>query len=284
MADKGSKDDSTLCQICNNDNAEMFCAFCESKLCKICVGSHIAEDPQKHKIVKHQDRKRTVVLPKCANHLNERCENFCQECDTPVCSSCVSSDSHERHKFLNILDIFKKKKEIISNDTDELEQIIMPSYEGIIKQVETEEKKVEKEFETLLDNMEKRRKVWHQEIDDIVDAMKKNVCDMRMKQITAQKEHLQTLKKLLSEVQESILLNRNIFESPNVSNSLTYTNKNPSLKQFPSKLELSVPCFQPQAIKREMLQQMFGIITGFSISNKEGGYKLKPRTNAISTN
>ena len=275
MAHKGSKDDSTLCQICNNDNAEMFCAFCESKLCKICVGSHIAEDPQKHKIVKHQDRKRTVVLPKCASHLNERCENFCQECDTPVCSSCVSSDSHERHKFLNILDIFKKKKEIISNDTDELEQVIMPSYEGIIKQVETEEKKVEKEFETLLDNMEKRRKVWHQEIDDIVDAMKKNVCDMKMKQITAQKEHLQTLKTLLTEVQESILLNRNIIESPNVSNSLTYTNKNPSLKRFPSKLEISVPCFQPQEIKREMILQMFGIITGFSISEKEGGYMLK---------
>lgn len=277
MAHKGSKDDSTHCQICNNENAEMFCAFCETKLCKPCVGDHIAEDPQKHKIVKHQDRKRTVVLPKCFTHNKERCENYCQECDTPVCSSCVSSDSHERHKFLNMLDIFNKKKEVINNDTDELEKDIMPSYKDIIKQVETKEKQVEKEFETLLDDMEKRRTMWHQEIDSIVNAMKKDVCDMKMKQIKAQKEHLQTLKKLLSEAQECILLNRKVIESPDVSKSLTYTNKNPSLKQFPKKLEISVPCFQPQEIKREMILQMFGIITGFSISEKEGGYKLNKK-------
>nr|XP_022292426.1 uncharacterized protein LOC111103437 [Crassostrea virginica] len=281
MDPETSCQDIQRCQVCKLQIADFFCAYCEAKLCKRCVGAHLAEDPEKHRIVKLLDKYTTLVLPICATHSQERCKNYCQQCDLAVCTSCVSSKSHERHKFLTIVDIFKRKKEIIKNDSAELEQEIFPSYEEIIKQVKFNGKRVQEKFEEVLNDIEKQRKIWHQEIDLMVNALKDDVGGMQKTQTKVQSDHLNRLQELLVEVRQSIQRNKDLLESLEISKSLSYYSMNSALKRFPPKLEISVPRFIPKAIENEMNSEKIGIITGFCISNQEGGYQLKSQSGVV---
>ncbi|XP_078322413.1 uncharacterized protein LOC144622051 [Crassostrea virginica] len=273
--------DIQRCQVCKVQIADFFCAYCEAKLCMRCVGAHLAEDPEKHRIVKLLDKYTTLILPICATHSQERCKNYCLQCDLAVCSSCVSSRSHERHKFLTIVDILKKKKEIIKHDSDELEQDILPSYEEIVQQVQFNGEKVQEAFEEVLNDIEKQRKIWHQEIDLIVNALKDDVGGMRKTQTKVQSDHLNILQELLADVRQSIQRNKDLQESLEISKSLSYESMNSTLKRFPPKLEISVPRFTPKAIENEMNSEKIGIITGFCISNQEGGYQLKSQSGVV---
>nr|XP_022292427.1 uncharacterized protein LOC111103438 [Crassostrea virginica] len=273
--------DIQRCQVCEDKIAEFFCTYCETKLCKKCVGTHLAEDPEKHRIVKLLDKYTTLALPICDKHSQERCKNYCQQCDFAVCSSCVSSKSHERHKFLTIVDIFKRKKEVIKNDSDELEQEILPSYEEIVKQVKFNGEKVQETFEDVLNDIEKQRKIWHQEIDLIVNALKDDVGCMRKAHKKAQSDHLNTLQELLVDVRQSIQKNKDLLESLEISRLLLYKSMNSALKKFPPKLEISVPRFIPKVIENEMNSEKIGIITGFCISYQEEGHQPKSQSDVV---
>ena len=92
--------DIERCQICDDGIAELFCVSCNIKLCRRCTGGHLAEDPEKHNVVKNIDKYTTLIFPVCVTHSLRQCKNYCQQCDQAVCSYCISSKSHERHKFL----------------------------------------------------------------------------------------------------------------------------------------------------------------------------------------
>ena len=185
------------CDVCDNSIAELFCFCCDINLCRKCIGGHLADDPEKHNIVKNIEKYTTLIIPLCAIRSEGQCKNYCQQCDLAVCSSCISSKSHERHKFLKIEEIFNKKKGIIKHDLDELEQEIFPSYVEIVKHVEFNGDKLEETFEGVLSNIEKQRKIWHLEIDLIVNTLKDDVGCMRKMQMKTLSDHLKNLQELL---------------------------------------------------------------------------------------
>ena len=270
--------DIQRCEVCDNVIAELFCVFCDINLCRGCTGAHLAVDPEKHNIVKNIDKYTTLIFPLCVIHSEEQCKNYCQQCDLAVCSFCISSKSHEHHKFLKIENIFNRKKGIIKHDLDELEQEIFPFYVEIIKHVEFNGDKLEETFEGILSNIEKQRKIWHQKIDLIVNALKDDVGGMRKMQMKAQSDHLKNLQELLLNVKQSIQRNRDILESLEITKSLSYDSINSTLRRPPPKLEISVPRFIPKSIEDEFNSEKIGVITGFCISNQEEGYQLKSQS------
>lgn len=278
MANRTTAQDVHRCELCEENMVDMLCVVCSFKLCKACVGNHLADDPGKHKLAKYQDRNIVLILPTCDEHKSEQCKNYCQECDKAVCPSCVASKSHERHKFLNISHIFDTKKESIRKDTQELEQAVCPAYKGIVEQTKSNIAKLEGGYETLKQNMEKQRKRWHEEIDNIFNKLKYETDDMKKKQQKALNEHLQNLTDLLAEVKETTDSNKDLLNSSNVSKSLSYSSRNPSLKQFPAKLEVEVPCFVSPPVNSDVISEMVGAVTGFSISKQNGGYKLNTQS------
>ena len=110
MDPETSCQDVQRCKVCDAGIAELFCASCETRLCRACIGGHLADDPEKHNIFKNIDKYNTIIFPVCVIHSQERCKNYCQHCDLTVCSSCISTKYHERHKFLKIVDIYNQKK------------------------------------------------------------------------------------------------------------------------------------------------------------------------------
>lgn len=91
-----------------------YCDFCRVKLCILCIGKHISDGNEKHKIVPFQNRKSTLIYQKCRTHPHKICEFHCMDCENIlVCSSCIASDQHGRHKFQEIAEVYKTKKEVI---------------------------------------------------------------------------------------------------------------------------------------------------------------------------
>lgn len=146
-------------------------ALCPQKVCNSCVGDHLEDDPSRHTLVKYQYRNTTLVLPICSTHSSERCKHFCQECDEAVCPSCISSDIHKKHVFLKISEILHARKEIINNDTKELEEIVFPSYTIIVQKEESYSTTLEKDYQTLKQSIEDQRTKWHDEIDKFVNIL-----------------------------------------------------------------------------------------------------------------
>ena len=137
-------------------------------------------------------------------------------------------------------------------------------------------------FEGVLNDIEKQRKIWHQEIDILVNDLKNDVGSIRKTQMKAQRDHLKRLQELLEDASQSIQRNKDLLESLEISKSLSYESMNSALKKFPPKLEISVPRFIPKATEDDLYSDKIGIITGFCISNQDGGYQLKSQSGVVS--
>lgn len=273
MDPRTSAQDVYRCELCEENMVDMLCVICPRKLCKSCVGNHLDDDPDKHKLVKYQDRNTTLVFPTCPTHSSERCKNYCQECDKVVCPSCIPSDSHKKHTFLKISEVFDEKKEKINTDIKELEEIVFPSYTRIVQKEESDAAKLNEDYKVLKQSIENQRTRWRDEIDKIVNKLQDELDIMKNVQLKVQKKHLQKVKELCTEIQEAIKSNRDMLHSLNVAKTLSYISRNSALKCLPKKLEVSIPKFISQPINKDVIEDEFGFILGFSISEHIEGYE-----------
>lgn len=280
--DRKRNEELQLCGLCNRKSAHLVCVECPIDLCKTCVGIHLVDYPDNHKIVKYQDKRNTLVLPKCHTHYQERCENYCNECKEAVCPSCISSYYHQRHKFQTINEIYDIKKEIIKNDIQELEQSIRPLYNSKIQQLESDVSQLEEDYKKLQENLEKHRKKWHEEIDSYVDTLKEDIYDIKGTQQKILNEHLQNLRKRLAEVQEAINTNNEILESCQVLRALSFKSTISTLNHFSTKPDLSLPLFICRPVELDMFPDIFGFIKGLTIVRENSRYHPMTQFNAVS--
>ena len=86
--------DVIRCHLCDIPNPPMHCDICHENLCKLCVGEHLSENLEEHKVVAFKVRGST---PKCPKHSTKICEIFCENA-TYLFATCISSAEHEQHK------------------------------------------------------------------------------------------------------------------------------------------------------------------------------------------
>lgn len=95
---------------------------------------------------------------------------------------------HKKHVFLKNSEIFHARKEIINNDTKELEEIVFPSYTIIVQKEESYATSLEKDYQTL-----------KQSIEDqciFVTNLQNETDEMSDIQLKALNKHLQKVKEL----------------------------------------------------------------------------------------
>lgn len=275
-----SAQDVNRCEFCDENMVDMLCVVCPLKLCKACVGNHLCDDPGKHKIVKYHERNTALVDPTCLTHSTERCKHYCQECEEAVCPSCITSNSHKKHIFLKISEIFNTKKEKINNDLKELEEDVFPTYERIVQQVESDAAILEEGFKILKQSIENQRTKWHDEIEKIANMLQNEADEMRDLQLKALNKHMRRVKELRTGIQEAIRSNKALLHSSNITEALSYKSQNLALKCLPGKPEIPIPMFVSLPINGDLIANMFGNIEGFSISKSKQieGYKQKTQT------
>ena len=92
MDPRSSAQDVHRCDLCETAIVHSYCDFCHVNLCIPCIGRHISDGYDKHKIVPFQERRSTLIYPKCETHPQKNCEFQCEDCGNSfLCSSCISS-------------------------------------------------------------------------------------------------------------------------------------------------------------------------------------------------
>ncbi|XP_055999600.1 uncharacterized protein LOC125655527 [Ostrea edulis] len=275
MDPRHSAQDVVRCDLCETAIVQMYCDFCHVNLCIACIGKHIADDYDKHKVVPFQNRKSTSIYPKCSTHQTEKCQFHCKECDLSVCSLCttISTDKHKGHTFSILSEIYKKRKADITKDSEEIENIISPTYEEMVTDLETQITNLDGEYVKFTTIITKHGEEWHKEIDNVINKMKNEIEEMKIKHLEILKKHLDEIKQIQSLIEQSLITLTEMEESNEVSVSMEYRSKNKEFRKLPPKVRVSLSTFSP--IDSEQIYKSLGSLIPLSFTTDENGYTLK---------
>nr|XP_034317455.1 uncharacterized protein LOC105322040 [Crassostrea gigas] len=277
-----SAQDVPRCDLCETAIVHSYCDFCHFNLCKPCVVDHISGEYEKHKIVPFQDRRSTLIYPKCKTHLHKNCRFQCHDCNNIfVCSSCIASEQHGRHKFVEITEVYKTKKEVIKKDAEELENHISPTYEEIALHLENQLADLDGEYEKLTTTITKQGEQWHREIDIVINKMKTEISDIKVKHRVILEKHLDEIKQIQALMKQTLLAIKEIEKYIEVSSIIEYSSKISEFSKIPPKVQVSLPTFIPKPIAREKLYSLFGQITPLSTATEENGLSLNQPTISV---
>eukprot|EP00105_Crassostrea_gigas_P021693 XP_011440913.1 PREDICTED: uncharacterized protein LOC105337743 [Crassostrea gigas] len=282
MDPHNSAQDVPRCDLCETALIHNYCDFCHVNLCKPCVVDHISDGYDKHKIVPFKERRSTLIYPKCETHPHKNCKFQCKDCNNIfVCSSCMASEKHGRHKFVEVTEVFKTKKDDIKKDTNELENHISPTYEEIACDLENQLANLDVGYEKLTTTMSKQGEQWNREIDIIINKMKTEISEIKVKHRDILQKHLDEIKKIQSLIKETLHALRKIEKSNEVSPTIEYSCKTRKFSKLPPKVQVSLPTFIPKQIDREKLYELFGQITPLSTATEENVLLLNQSNTSV---
>ncbi|XP_065938184.1 tripartite motif-containing protein 2-like [Magallana gigas] len=279
MDPRHSAQDVHRCDLCETAIVHNYCDFCHVNLCIPCIGKHISDGYDKHKIVPFQERRSTLIYPKCETHQQKNCEFQCKDCNIFVCSSCTASEQHRGHIFEDVSNVYKTKKENIEKDTEELVNLISPSYEEIARDLENQLVNLDGGYEKLTTTMSKQGEQWHKEIDIVINKMKTEISEIKVKHRDILQKHLDEIKQIQSLIKHTLLAIKEIEKSTEVSPIIEYSSRIREFSKIPPKVQVSLPTFMPKSINREKLYSLFGQITPLSTATEEKNLSLnQPKT------
>ncbi|XP_062614675.1 E3 ubiquitin-protein ligase TRIM71-like [Saccostrea cucullata] len=270
-----SAQDVPRCDLCESALASTHCELCYVNLCRPCIGEHIGDEYTKHKVVPFSQRKSTLIYPMCTTHGSQRCEFQCNQCNMFVCSHCVSSEIHNGHTFSNLSEIYKFKKEIIQKDKCEFESIIFSTYEAIITEIESGVAKIDGEYENLSEAVIKQGEELQKEIKNSVEEMNGEIKKMRTKHVDILHDHLEEMRKIRSDIHQSLETLREVTESNDVALVMGFKSRNKEFFRLPQKVEVTGPKFDPKEIDRQQVNEVFGTLLPLSTRSVEHGYTVK---------
>ncbi|XP_055999423.1 uncharacterized protein LOC130047839 [Ostrea edulis] len=279
MDPRHSAQDVVRCDLCATAIVQMYCDFCHVNLCIACIGKHVADDYQKHIVVPFQNRKSTLIYPKCSTHQTEKCQFHCKECDKFVCSFCndnlLSSDEHKGHTFLILSEIYNRKRAGITKDSEEIEKVISPTYEEMVTDLETQITNLDGEYVKFTTVVTKHGEEWHKKIDNVINKMKNEIEEMKTKHQEILKKHLDEIKQIQSLIEQSLITLKEMEESNEVSVTMEYRSQNKEFRKLPPKVRVSLPIFSPNTIDSEQFYKSLGSLIPLSFTTDDNGYTLK---------
>jgi hypothetical protein len=80
---------------------------------------------------------------------DKQCELHCEQCDIPVCSTCVSN-KHRGHILCGIQEKLGSKTQDLQRDLEELETQICPRYEEVASDAQTDRAGMERKYGELV--------------------------------------------------------------------------------------------------------------------------------------
>lgn len=260
MDPENSAQDVTRCELCKDNVVQSYCDFCHFNLCMPCIGEHIYDEYDNHRIVPFQDRNLALIYPKCKIHENETCELLCKNCEVSVCSFCMVSPRHKEHDFSELSEVYETKKDGIKTDIDQLKKIIPPKFENFITDVENQIANMDAKYEVLTNEISEQEEEWHREIEFVFNQMKKRVSEFKSTHLQILQTHRDDIKQTQSQFQQTSENLKKLEESNEVNLTIEYQCKNKDIIKAPSIIKVSMPTFIPKPIDREKLCCLTGEI------------------------
>ena len=222
-----SAQDVARCDLCKTTEAQNYCDFCYVNICRPCIGEHISDEYDKHKIVPILQRKSTLIYQKCETHQNKTCKYQCKDCNIPICSDCILTKQHDKeHEFIKLEKVFNAKKKQIRRVTEDLEKSILPAYEDIVNDLELQIANLDGEYKTLTTAMSKQREEIYREVDQAINQIEKEIGEIKVKHHNILQKNLDEIKQLQSLMQQTLDVFNEMDESNEVSAIINYSCKN----------------------------------------------------------
>ncbi|XP_048755718.2 E3 ubiquitin-protein ligase TRIM36-like [Ostrea edulis] len=271
MHPRRSAQEVLLCDLCETVPLQSHCKPCHINLCINCVGKHISDSSKDHNVVpfiKHIQP--TPNYPKCRKHADKHCELHCEECNIPVCSTCISSGKHKGHDISDILEKLSANTESLQKDLEELEKRIYPRYQKMASNVQTEKAELETKYGKLTTDADEQGELLHREITAIVNQRKSAIAEMKTKHLDALNKNTDEITQKMAELKQIMSDLKSILKSNDVSLTSTYKSRNSQFRTLPPKVRVIVPSLSAQKINKDQLNEMFGSLPPLSINTEHG--------------
>nr|XP_022288809.1 uncharacterized protein LOC111100922 [Crassostrea virginica] len=272
--------DVARCDLCEVAIVQSYCDFCHVNLCKPCIGEHISDDYSKHTIVPFQQRRSTLIYPKCQTHPHKTCKYQCEDCNIFLCTDCLASKPHnKKHQLSKLDEKFSKKKDQIKKDKQEIKEQILPVYEDIASKLENQISHIDVDYQKFTTQLSKHREELHREIDKAIDQREKEIDENKLKHLSILTKHLEEIKQLQSLMNETLHFMYEMEESNEVTPTIQYSSKNQEFSKLPPKVIVSMPKYIPKPIEKEELCSLIGKLTPLSTTLEERVFtSKKPNT------
>nr|XP_034333703.1 uncharacterized protein LOC117680578 isoform X3 [Crassostrea gigas]XP_034333704.1 uncharacterized protein LOC117680578 isoform X3 [Crassostrea gigas] len=247
----------------------MYCDICHIHLCVACVGKHLLDESEEHKVVPFKKR---GLNPKCSKHSTQLCDLHCEQCDIPICVECVSSYEHLGHKQVGILKILDTKRVALTKDLQELENSIYPKYQEIASNIPVQKTDLNKNSKKLTTALNKHGEDLHKDIDIAIKKLKSDVDEIESKYLVVLNKQENEIKRTISEITQNIADLKKLRKSNDASLVFAYKSRNAEFRRLPPKLTVSLPRFTSQKINKEQIYQQIGSLSALSIKTEEHGY------------
>eukprot|EP00105_Crassostrea_gigas_P021989 XP_011441342.1 PREDICTED: RING finger protein 207-like [Crassostrea gigas] len=275
MDPRSSAQDVHRCDLCETTIVHSYCDFCHVNLCRPCILDHILDGYDKHKIVPFNERRSTLIYPKCGTHPNKSCKFQCQNCSNIfVCSFCTASEQHRGHIFEEVAKIYKTKKESIEKDAESLKHLISPKYEEIALNLGNQIANLDEGYQKLTSEISSLGDKWHKEIDIVINKMKTEINEIKIKHKELLQKHLSEIKQVQSLIKQTVLAIKEIENSTEVSQTIEYNSKVQEFSQLPPMIFVKMPTVIPKPINSEKLCNLLGQITPLATATEKNALSL----------
>ena len=242
LCDKAAQQFCNSCQVSFCETCIQLCNSCQVNLCETCVKKHRDEFKSlPHDIVPFLHKKTQLVFSACQEHIDQRCEVNCKECNTPVCLKCIVSGTHKGHDVEELTETHKNKIRKIKSDTEDMRTKLIPKYQKEDVEIRNKISKTKSKVDDLGNESKKLRTLWHQEVDNIFDKIDSLSQSLTEKNLNALQEYHNKIKDLISEMKTIVKQNEKLFNSSTLSEVNKYQSKLNEYQDFPEHVDLELP-------------------------------------------
>ena len=157
--------DAVRCSLCS-EVVVVHCKSCDVNLCGQCVNTHIDRNRSlKHEILPFTSElfDPEAEVQKCKDHPKQPCDLYCQDCDVPICSRCLTGN-HKRHGAVDLEEICTTTRTMVKEDLEELKNF-QKEYEKIVKSLKMKAQKYTEHCKQEKSSLQKIKQIWHETID-----------------------------------------------------------------------------------------------------------------------
>ena len=229
-----------ICYHCENP-ALRFCNNCQCNLCNDCLTKHVNElDSLSHDIVPFKNKNYQLVFPECKIHKGHRCEAYCQQCDTSICTKCFIGP-HKGHDAEEITSIVDRKNQEIQKETEEIDAVLLIRFKRSVDRIKTTISEVTKAYTKKKREIEILRKVWHQEVDNIFDKSCDLMNAIKTEDLDSLKIKLSQLQSLIIDLNTIVQNNKKTLNSKDSSNFINFRSSLSKYKEISTQVDVKNP-------------------------------------------